>query len=34
MLEKKDMRYVLKSFLNFEETCREIEYMTLYLLHI
>ena len=34
MLEKKDMRYVLKKFWNVAETCREIEDMTLYLLHI
>ena len=34
ILEKKDMRYVLKKFLNVAETCREIEDTTLYLLHI
>ena len=34
MPEKKDMRYVLKIFWNVAETCRKIEDMTLYLLHI
>ena len=34
ILENKDMRYVLNTFWNVAETCREIEDMTLYLLHI
>ena len=34
ILEKKDIRYVLNKFWNVAETCFEIEYMTLYLLHI
>ena len=34
IIEKKDMRYVLKTFWNVAETYREIEDMTYYLLHI
>ena len=34
ILEKKDTRFVLKTFWNAAETCRKIEDMTLYLLHI
>ena len=33
-LEKKDMRYVLKTFWNVAETCREIEDISLHLLYI
>ena len=34
ILEKKYMRYILKKIWNVAETCREIEDMTLYLIHI
>ena len=34
LLKNKDMRYVLKTFWHFVEKYREIEDMTLYLLHI
>ena len=34
ILEKKDMRYVLKIFWNIVDTCCEIEDITLYLIHI